>query len=213
MSAGLKFFFFFFSRKENAMKSGMCAVFVGLLCLLPAKGAVLWSDGFESGNFSAWTSATGAWSVVTSTLSAHSGLKGADIKGLTDPAGDVVLIRVSSSGYQNLEWQFWYKVRDALEVGDSLFAEWTANGTIWSPLAEYTNLPIGDWQSASFALPASANDNPNLALRLRAVLGSATDRMNIDDVSLSGTAVAVPEPSIVIAGMSLVPYLCLRKRR
>jgi hypothetical protein len=173
------------------------AVFVLLTVCSSAGAATIWSDGFESGNFSAWTSAAGNWAVVASTLSAHNGVKGADIKGATDPSGDMLIVRLSSAGFQNLEWQYWYKVRDGLELADSVFAEWSPNATDWFVLAQYNNVLAGDWQFTSFTLPATANEDPSLSFRFRAILGTTTDRMNFDDFTLTGVATA-PEPSSLV---------------
>ncbi len=179
----------------------------------PASASIIWSDGFESGNFSAWSATSGGWTVVTSTLAAHSGLKGADVKGASLANGDMLAVSVSSAGSENLHWQYWFKVRDALESADSVFAEWTANGADWQTLTQYTNVATGDWQFADFTLPIGANNNPNLGFRFRATLGSATDRMNFDDAALSGTPIAaVPEPSSLL-GLGVSASLLFFRRR
>jgi hypothetical protein len=174
-------------------------------------GTVVWSDGFESGNFSAWSGSSGNWSVVTSTLSAQSGLRGADVKGNTDPDPDILSVAVSSVGTQNLEWSYWYKVRESLDADDSVAVEWTANGADWQALASYSAAEIGDWQFASFDLPAAADNNPNLGFRLRATLSSATDRMNFDNFTLTTTA--VPEPAAALSLVSAVGLVLRRRRR
>jgi hypothetical protein len=204
---------FLFSRKEKGMIRNACVF--GLAILLSGAGVVkaatLWSDGFESGNLNGWVSASGNWAVVTSPQTAHAGTKGLDIKGNTAPDEDVLSVRVSSTGYRNLEWKYWYKVRDGLDLDDSVSVEWTGNGTTWQPLVRYSGAEAGDWQLASFVLPNGAVNNPNLGLRLRATLSSATDRMNFDDFALSGTA--VPEPAAALSGVSLLSLLSLRRRR
>ena len=197
------------------MRRGMilAAIFTFFAVAMPAqvRGAQIWSDGFESGNFGAWTSADASWTIISSTSSAHSGTRGADVKGNTAPDDDILHVRASSAGFQSLQWQYWFKVRDALESADFVFAEWTADGADWISLATYSNLPTGDWQFASFDLPDSASDNPNLAFRFRATLGSATDRMNFDDVALAGAAVVAPEPSASVLFGCFV-FSLLRRR-
>ncbi len=185
------------------------AMFVLALCS-SSHADQIWSDGFESGNFSAWSSASGNWTIVTSALSAHNGIKGADIKGTTNLSGDILSVHLSSVGFQNLEWQYWYKVRDGLELvdADSVFAEWTANGTDWLSLDTYANSLAGGWQFISFALPAAANENSSLGFRFRATLGSSSDRMNFDDFALSGTP--IPEPSSLTMMLSFSSFIVCR---
>jgi hypothetical protein len=185
------------------------------LALCPgAKADTIWSDGFESGgNFPKWTSVNGNWTIITSALSAHSGNKGADIKGASGQNGDILSANISSAGLENIQWQYYYKVRDGLESADSVFAEWTVNGADWLPLAVYTNSPAGDWQFASFMLPTEANENPNLGFHLRAVLDSASDRMNFDDFVLSGTPVPEPASISIFASFLFSLSVCrLRKK-
>lgn len=187
------------------------SIIIGEALPVPIRGAPILSDGFESGNLGAWTSADANWTIITSSLAAHSGTKGLDVKGNTDPDSDILRIMTPSAGFQSLSWQYWFKVRDGLESADSVVAEWTANGADWLALASYSNLPSGDWQFASFALPETADENQNLGFRFRANLGSATDRMNFDDIALSGTA-SVPEPgSAILFGCFALSLL--RRRR
>lgn len=168
------------------------AFFFGLAAL-SSQAEVIWSDGFESGDFSAWTSVDGNWRVVTSEQSAHSGLRGADIAGSTGPNGDTLFLQISSVGYQDLEFEYWFKVRAALETNDQVLVQWTDDSVRWETLAAYTNQPVGDWQFAIFGLPEAADDNPDLGFRLWADLTSASDRMNFDDFVLRGQI--IPEPA------------------
>ena len=171
-----------------------CLIFFGLWPASLRAGTVLWSDGFETGDFSAWTAVSGNWAVVTSSLSAHSGLRGADITEATNPAGDVLTLQASSLGYENLQFDYWSKVRAGLETEDQVLVEMSTNGGVdWIPLDTYSNVLAGDWQARSFNLPVAADNNPDLSLRLWAKLSSSGDRMNFDDFSLSGQP--VPEPA------------------
>lgn len=187
------------------------ALALSLMCAPPLEGSIIWNDGFESGNFNSWNSATGTWSIVTSPLAAHSGTKGADVKGANAIGGDLLQASISTFGQKNIELNYWYKVRDTLESADFAFVEWTADGANWLPLATYSNLAIGDWQNAIFSLPAEADNNPNFGFRVRANLSSATDRIAFDDFIVSNAA--VPEPSTVA---TLIGFACLsflRRRR
>ncbi len=173
---------------------------IGLVCSLvlsaSVEGGVIWSEDFESGGFTAWSQADPAWTVVNSALSAHSGLRGADVKGNTAPDDDLLRVVIPTTGYQQLELSYWFKIRDGLEAADRVAVEWTADGLLWQPLASYTALPTGDWQLASLVLPLGANNNPLFSLRFVAGLGTTGDRFNVDDVSLVG--IAIPEPTTLL---------------
>lgn len=185
-----------------------------ILFLFPthsAKGAPIWSDSFESGNFANWSEAGANWTIVTSLLSAHSGLRGADIKGDTALGGGALLVNLATSGTPNVEVGYWYKVRDTLDSADWVAVEWSANNTDWQTLALYSGVPAGDWQYANFALPSEAGDNPDFSLRFVANLSSATDRMNIDDVTIS--SIPVPEPSFALSTSAFVGLALMRRRR
>jgi len=186
------------------------AILFGLAALSSkAELVTMWSDGFESGDFSAWTAVDGNWQVITSEQSAHSGLRGADITGSTAPGGDTLLLQISSVGYQNLEFEYWFKVRAALEADDQVLVQWTGDGVEWEILAAYTSQPVGVWQFAIFGLPEAADDNSDLGFRLWADLTSGSDRMNFDDFVLRGQI--IPEPA-TLGLLTLVMLAGVRRR-
>lgn len=191
-------------------KSRTIGAVILVFSILPATGRAgpVWSTGFEGG-FPSGASVTGHWTVIGSSASAHSGSDGADVVGSTDPGGDVLSLPISSVGFQGLGLEYWFKVRSGLEVDDQVAVEWTPDGAIWQTLAAYTNQVAGDWQLATFDLPADANDNPNLALRLVATLSSSGDRMNFDDIVITGTA--VPEPTTL--GLLMIGAVALLRHR
>jgi hypothetical protein len=180
----------------------------------PLRGGVMFSDDFESGNFNAWTNTTGNWTVVTSPLSALSSSRGADIKGNTEPGDDYLMVEVPSLGCTNLLWQYAYKVRESLDADDVVFAEWSPDGVTWLELTRYSNLPAGDWQQAQLFLPPEADNNPDLAMRFRARLSSTGDRMNFDNIIISGNGNCgvVPEPSSLVFFGLASSLLFLRRR-
>jgi hypothetical protein len=193
------------------MKNFVVAAVV-VFCLLvlsqSTKAEVIWTSGFESGDFSEWTIASGSWGLTNSSAGAHSGSYRASIDGATSPNGDVLLLANSTAGYEDLQWSYWWKTTAALEAEDYVFAEWSANdGVDWQFLADYTKLANSDWQYASFDLPESADNNPLCQFRFRAVLGSSSDCMSFDDVSLS---TAVPEPHFLFLFLPIL--LCAFRR-
>ncbi len=172
---------------------------------------VIWTSGFESGDFSDWTSASGNWKLVNNLSGAHSGTYRASTEGANSPNGDVLLLQKSTVGYEDLQWSYWWKVNDGLEVEDHVFVEWSANGgTDWQVLVDYTKLPTSDWQYAIFDLPQLADNNLLCQFRFRAVLGSGADEMSFDDVSLT----TVPEPHFLFLFLPmLICIFCRRKTK
>lgn len=184
-----------FTRRKTVRKtSAVVAVVLFVLLLCPvAKGAIIWSDGFESGNTSNWSAPYDAnWQAVSSgSAYVHSGSYRVQVSGASDSGGDVLLLTCSTAGFENLSLDYWCKTTsDALEASDHIYGEWSPdNGTSWQQLVDYTNTSTGAWQEANFTLPPDASDNLLFQFRLRAVLSSSTDAMWFDDFVLSGTPI------------------------
>ena len=165
---------------------------------------VIWSDDFETSNFSQWTSNDPEW--VNSTVGTeHSGTRKARIEG---EATDSNLYKeVSTAGFENISLSFWYDIQSGWDAGDTVAVEWTADGGIWNTLEtldEGDKTPLetdGDqWVMKQYSLPASAADNPTFAFRFRANLdpdSGSTDVFDLDDVMLKGDPIGDEEPTPV----------------
>jgi hypothetical protein len=172
------------------------------LALNSAKAEVIWTSGFESGNFSDWTSVSGNWKISGGEI--HYGVKRAQVDG-TSGVESILLLTESTIGYKNINLDYWFRVYAGLEADDFLYVEYTANGEDWQNLKTYTNLASNaNWQEESFLLPSEAEDNPLFGFRLRAVLGSGSDCMYFDDVFLS---TMVPEPNFLFLILPIL--LCI----
>jgi len=188
-----------------------------LLALCQNAGAdVIWTDGFESGDFSAWTSTSGNWQVKSANSAyVHSGSCRVQGFGESGSTGDILLLACQTVDFDNLSLNYWYKpTSDALESSDHIFVEWSPDGgTNWRQLADYTNTSTGIWQEASFILPFEANDNALFQLRLRAVLSNSADAMWFDDFAFAGEL--IPEPassSILLLMVASATLYQFRKR-
>lgn len=168
------------------------ALILILILFFPALvlAADIFSDGFESGNFSNWTLVGQNWNIVNSNAPyAHSGSQRAEVKG--NVSDSILLKQISTANYQNITLSYWYKIGESLEDADHVYVEWF-DGASWSQLEDFTSIAKGDWLQKSYLLPNLAVNNPNFAFRFRATLGAATsDIFRLDDVYLNGESIAV----------------------
>jgi hypothetical protein len=149
-----------------------------------ADGPTIFSDGFESGNFSVWSPVDEPWAV--STVSEYSGEYRAGASGDTD--GDSSLAKeVSTEGYEELTLSYWYSIINSnnLEEDDHVYVEWY-DGEEWHELAHYTDMSTDGWTEESYELPGDAEDNEDFKFRFRADLSSGSDEFRLDDVELTG---------------------------
>ena len=152
----------------------------------------VWSDEFEAGLGSEWTSSSSNFSVIASSL-AFEGSRYLNIIGPSAIGGDTLLLAVSSVGYENLQFTGKWKIHDRLESVDHLAFEFSPDGVNWQSLITLSDLPAGEWSSFSADLPPGADNNPNLAFRWREEFSGQTDRVLGDNFGLFGTP--IPEPA------------------
>lgn len=149
----------------------------------------IFSDGFESNNFSNWTSETGDWETQGG---GHTGSKHAEVSDI-DSGEDLLVKAVSTENYENITVSYWYKIIHDLESTDHLYIEWSDNGgSTWSTVEDHTDIADnGSWISNSIDLPASADHNSDFRLRFRVHLEeedeeSEKDEFWLDDVVIAG---------------------------
>ena len=176
---------------------------IGAVAVLAAAipGGTIWNDGFESGNLDPnfWSLEGDGIQVVTSLLG-HDSNSYVNFQGQTGIGGiqshSSLLLELPSFDDNNLTFGFWAKVHSGLEVDDSIVVEWSDDGATWNHLISITNQPIGSWTEYAFDLPPEASAGEPLNFRFTAELGSATDRLLVDDVSIA------PEPaSLLLLGL------------
>ena len=159
----------------------------------PARAATLFSDGFEAPtNLGNWAAGS-AWNSDAS--AAHSGSKSARVTG--GNSNQTMEKTISTAGYTTLTLSFWYKADDLESYEDDRVEVYysTNGGSTWT---EITSAQMDDahddntWRQVTFSsFPSGANNNANFKLRFKGYLNSGTDKVWIDDVNLSGTAVSV----------------------
>ena len=153
------------------------------------------SDGFESSpdHYLYWTSHDSKWG--TNSSGVHSGAFSAEVKGDTDGFDHLVKL-IPTTGNQNITLSFWYKANN-LESGDSDRVEvWytTNNGAAWTEVA---SLQVDDdnddnfWHQSNHTFATSTENKANFGFRFSAHLDNASDKVWIDDVSLTGSIIVV----------------------
>lgn len=160
----------------------------GALFAVPqtAQAATLFSDGFESGDFSNWSSVGGDWDIINDT---HAGSDAAEVKD-TGSSSDELRKNVSTSGSQNITLSYWYKIPAGLSSDDEVIVQWSNNGgSTWNDVINYDDTAtVSNWVSASHVLPSGANNSANFRFRFFASSLSSSDKFRLDDVLLTGDA-------------------------
>jgi hypothetical protein len=191
------------------------AVLMALALCPGVRADTIWSDGFESGNFSGQTSvsSTLAWQAMSSVTYAHSGSYRASVKGPNAFDGDVLLFEASFVGYKDISFEYWYRFPSyTLATNDHVRTQYSLDaGASWHALADYTKTAMGEWTQASFSLPAYADNNSQLEFRVLAQLSGDGNRMWFDDFVLSGEP--IPEPASISIFTSFLFFLSVRKFR
>lgn len=190
-------------RKLGAITTGVAFVlnFVTPAFIFAATPTIIFSDGFESNDLSNWTTVGNKWTVSSS--QANSGTKKAQLNGpatlIPGPLSGTLIKIFSTTGYQNITISYWYKINKALENNDHVLVKiWNQSGdNQLIDLADYTNLPDGDWVFASFNLPSSFDNQSTIQFSFNAFMDAqaASDRFDLDDVLITGEAIETEEES------------------
>ncbi len=161
----------------------LCAVVLGVGA---AEGAILFSDGFESGDFATggWTTQNGDATVVAA--AAYTGLYGAQTKRLITWYEKAV----STTGYSDIHVRY-VRSTTGLGTGEFLYAEWY-DGSGWNQLEATQDTA---WAQQDWTLSAVANDNSAFKIRFRSNADGNPEKTYVDDVEVTGTA-----PTYTISG-------------
>ena len=159
-----------------------------VLGLVPASvtGATLFSDGFESGDFT-----TGGWTTQNSDASVskkaeYEGTYGAKLAKTT-----WIEKAVSTAGYSSIHVKY-YRMTKNFDAGEYLYVEWY-DGTDWN---ELESTQVSSWGSRQdMTCGSGANDNSNFKVRFRTNAGSNNESAYVDTVEVTG---------VIPAGVAIV---------
>ncbi|MCJ7728986.1 MAG: hypothetical protein MUO27_03785, partial [Sedimentisphaerales bacterium] len=138
----------------------------------------IFSDGFESGGFTAggWTKQNTNATVTTSAK--YTGAYGAKLAKAT-----WMQKAVSTVGYNTIHVKYARKT-SGLDTGENLYVEWSIDGSAWNNL-ETTQATT--WASKDFTCGSGANDNANFRVRWRTNASGTNEYAYVDEVVITGT--------------------------
>jgi hypothetical protein len=181
-----------------------------------ATAANVFTNSFEGGaannaslvTSNGWTSADNDWTITSG--SGHTGSRKAQVsdQGLN---ADVLRKAISTVGQDTVVLSYYYRTGQAIEATEHVYVEWTANGSTWTQLADYTNINNGSWTVATHNLPAGANNNASFAFRFRATgmepaSGNGDhDEFWLDSVSFSTEVIPVDVCTNIDGAQATVP--------
>ncbi|MCX5633430.1 MAG: M6 family metalloprotease domain-containing protein [Phycisphaerae bacterium] len=141
----------------------------------------LWSDGFESGDFTAggWTVA-GTASVTTGAK--YTGTYGAQIPGSASVSS--ITKSKSTVGYNTIHVKY---DRKLTKTSVTLVVDWSTDGNTWNVLETLTGSTL--WAFRDFTCASGAGNNAGFRVRFRTTGGTSSRYAYIDNVQITGTAI------------------------
>ena len=138
---------------------------------------VLFSDGFESGDFSAGGWSTQNGNATISSAAGRTGTYGARLKRTT-----YMQRSVDTTGYATVELSYSRRTSN-MDSGEQLFVEFW-NGSGWQTVESTSST---SWADPTWTLPASAGNSASFAVRFRTNANRNNERGDVDDVEVVGT--------------------------
>lgn len=138
---------------------------------------LLFSDGFESGNFTA-----GGWVIQNNNATLNAGARFAGSWGARLARNTWIEKARSTAGFTSVELR-WTRRTFGLDAGEFSYAEWW-NGTAWV-LVETTTVTA--WGARAVTLPATAANKTTFKFRIRNLANLTTEWTDLDEVQLWGT--------------------------
>jgi len=141
--------------------------------------STLFSDGFESGAFTA-----GGWTrqntnAFTSTAADFTPTWGARVRRTS-----WLQKSISTVGFNSIRFGYARRTTN-MDNGENLYVEWSTNGTTWNAVETTRST---SWAVQDFALPVGAAGQSGFRFRFRTNCNNNNERADIDDVVLTGVA-------------------------
>ncbi|MBI2022970.1 peptidoglycan-binding protein [Candidatus Giovannonibacteria bacterium] len=198
------------------MKNYKVLILLSALTLAPVFAAVpvtaaadsLFGDGFETGDYSLWTSGNPEPAVWTTDTTSHAGAQASKVTGDNDET-KYLFKNISTAGFNNVVLNYFFRAVDLEEEDvagidhDNMTVQWTSDGTNWLDLFQINDtndsVNLSDpvvWTPETHTLGTAANDNANFAVRFLTKLDDISDSIWLDDISLTGDVIATTTPEV-----------------
>jgi hypothetical protein len=171
----------YYWRIDEKNASGTTTGDVWSFTTVTAAPSTIFSDGFESGNFTAggWTTQDADASITSTINDRYAGTYGAKLRETT-----WIQKAVSTVGYNTIHVKYARKAT-GLDAGEYLYVEWSTNGTTWNNLE---TVPTAAWALKDFTCGSGANNNANFRVRFRINANATSEFGAVDSVQITGTS-------------------------
>jgi hypothetical protein len=173
----------YYWRIDEKNASGTTTGVVWSFTTVAAGGALPFSDGFESGNFTAggWTTQDADASITSTINDRYEGTYGAKLRETT-----WMQKAISTVGYNTIHVKYARKAT-GLDSGqnEKLYVEWSIDGSAWNNL-ETTGTTA--WALKDFTCGSGANNNANFRVRFRINANATSEFAAVDSVQITGTS-------------------------
>jgi hypothetical protein len=152
--------------------------------------ALPWSDGFESGNFTAGGWTVGGTATVRNDAN-YTGTYGARL------ANTTWMQKIKNTeGYDAIHVKY-RRATKSFDAGENLYVEWSIDGNTWNNLETVQTASYSDGLQDKLC-NTGADNNPNFRIRFRTNANRTTEYAYIDDVEITGTPIPPPQYTLTI---------------
>jgi hypothetical protein len=142
-------------------------------------GSTLFSDGFESGNFTA-----GGWTVSGAVINSGNKYEGTYSAQLEN--NESIVKAQSTAGSSDIVVNYARKLGTTVGAGNHFIAEWSANGgSTWTTIEDVTG-PVSGWTAKSFSLASGADNQSSFQIRFSTSGFDTGDYCYVDSVEILG---------------------------
>ena len=186
-----------FNASTRLLAFGVLAIFAMSFAISSVSASTVFSYDFNEGSLSTWTVTNvdvlpnSPWTSTETYAEAR--------PGASSQRGDTILSRtISTLDFQNIVVKYNRQIGGGFESSDNFTASWSVDGVSFTTL-EYVTSPSGadsSFQSKTFSIPASANDNANFQLKFECNTNAADEFCKVDDVAVEGNIIPAPALSV-----------------
>ena len=186
--------------KMKAKTFGLFVLSIFALVLVMGFGsaATIFSDDFNDGDLNGWTvQPSNSWTNTSTLKYAQSNS--------TAPDGSKNLSRtISTSGFETIVVKYDRQLFGVFESTDNFTVSWSADGVNFNVL-ENTIQNSTTFESKTFNLPSSANNNSNFQIKFECTTNANDEFCRVDNLLIEGTALPVTPSEITACNATGIP--------